>query len=293
VIDGIVIIGFTHKDGFVSVGKDKKDKKQKHADGRGLKVRVHTAHRRSVSSTLWLERQLNDPYVAKARREGLRSRAAYKLLELDQRFRILKAGMTVVDLGAAPGGWTQVAARKVRSDVGGDTSNAARGPGGTEGSRSYGKVVALDILPMDAIEGAEVLHLDFLDTGAPATLRKAIGANTRDGGVDVVLSDMAPPATGQRETDHIRIMNLVEAAVEFAAEVLKPGGAFIAKTWQGGTEAALLAQLKRDYSSVKHAKPPASRPESAEVYVVATGFRGGNKPDSKPAAKTGVKTASR
>ena len=243
----------------MSAGKDKKDKKpEKHADGRGLKVRVHTAHRRTVSSTLWLERQLNDPYVAKAKREGFRSRAAYKLLELDQRFRILRPGMVVVDLGAAPGGWTQVAARKVRSLE-------------AEG----GKVIALDILPMDEIDGAEVLHLDFLDIDAPAALLKAIGAQTPGSGVDVLLSDMAPPSTGMRETDHIRIMNLVEAAVQFAAEVLSPGGVFIAKTWQGGTEAALLAQLKRDYSSVKHAKPPASRPESAEVYVVATGFRGG------------------
>ena len=241
----------------MSAGKDKnkKSKPQKHADGRGLKVRVHTAHKRSVSSTLWLERQLNDPYVAKAKREGFRSRAAYKLLELDQRFRILKPGQVVVDLGAAPGGWTQVAAKKVRSL---DTDGKG------------GKVVGLDILPMDAIEGAELLHFDFLELDAPVALRKALG-----GGADVVLSDMAPPATGQRDIDHIRIMNLVEAAVEFAAEVLNPGGTFIAKTWQGGTEAALLAQLKRDYASVKHAKPPASRPESAEVYVVATGFRGG------------------
>ena len=241
----------------MSAGKDKnkKSKSEKHADGRGLKVRVHTAHRRSVSSTLWLERQLNDPYVAKAKREGYRSRAAYKLIELDQRFRILKPGMTVVDLGAAPGGWTKVAAKKVRSL---DTDGKG------------GKVIGLDILPMDAIDGAELLHLDFLELDAPEALRKALG-----GGADVVLSDMAPPATGQRETDHIRIMNLVEAAVQFAAEVLSPGGVFIAKTWQGGTEAALLTQLKRDYASVKHAKPPASRPESAEVYVVATGFRGG------------------
>jgi 23S rRNA (uridine2552-2'-O)-methyltransferase len=246
----------------VSAGKDKnkKSKSEKHADGRGLKVRVHTAHRRSVSSTLWLERQLNDPYVAKAKREGYRSRAAYKLIELDQRFRFLKPGQVVVDLGAAPGGWTQVAARKVRS---------------LESDGAHGKVIGLDILPMDAIEGAELLLFDFLELDAPAALRKSLVDSTGKNGADVVLSDMAPPATGQRDIDHIRIMNLVEAAVEFAAEVLNPGGVFIAKTWQGGTEAALLTQLKRDYASVKHAKPPASRPESAEVYVVATGFRGG------------------
>ena len=246
----------------MAAGKDKnkKSKSEKHADGRGLKVRVHTAHRRSVSSTLWLERQLNDPYVAKAKREGYRSRAAYKLIELDQRCRFLKPGQVVVDLGAAPGGWTQVAAKKVRS---------------LDADGKGGKVVGLDILPMDAIEGAELLHFDFLELDAPVALRKTLETMTGKNGADVVLSDMAPPATGQRDIDHIRIMNLVEAAVQFAAEVLSPGGVFIAKTWQGGTEAALLAQLKRDYSSVKHAKPPASRPESAEVYVVATGFRGG------------------
>ena len=223
-------------------------------DGRGLKVRVKTAKKRSVSSARWLERQLNDPYVAKAKREGYRSRAAYKLIELEERFHILKPGMAVVDLGAAPGGWTQIAARRVRAAA-------------SEGAR--GKVVALDILAMDPVPGAEALHLDFLDAGAPAAIRRALG-----GGADAVLSDMAPPATGLRETDHLRIMGLAEAAAEFAAEVLKPGGAFLAKVWQGGTEAGLLARLKRDYASVRHAKPPASRPESAEVYVVATGFRG-------------------
>jgi 23S rRNA (uridine2552-2'-O)-methyltransferase len=225
--------------------------------GRGrdgaLKVRVKSAKKRSVSSTRWLERQLNDPYVARAKREGFRSRAAYKLAELEQRFRFLRPGMAVVDLGAAPGGWTQVAVKRVRADV-------------TGGS---GRVVALDILPMDSVPGAETLTLDFLDDAAPAKIREALG-----GGADAVLSDMAPPASGERETDHLRIMALVEAAAEFAAEVLKPGGAFIAKVWQGGTEAQLLAKLKREFASVRHAKPPASRPESAEVYVVATGFRG-------------------
>lgn len=223
--------------------------------GRGrdgaLKVRVKSAKKRSVSSTRWLERQLNDPYVARAKREGFRSRAAYKLAELDQRFRFLKPGMTVVDLGAAPGGWTQVAVKRVRADGGG------------------GRVVALDILPMDPVAGAETLTLDFLDDAVPDLIRAALG-----GGADVVLSDMAPPASGERETDHLRIMALVEAAAEFAAEVLKPGGVFVAKVWQGGTEAQLLAKLKRGFAAVRHAKPPASRPESAEVYVVATGFRG-------------------
>jgi len=231
--------------------------KKSSGDGRSLKVRVKTAKKRSVSSARWLERQLNDPYVAKAKREGYRSRAAYKLLELEQRFHLLKPGMAVIDLGAAPGGWTQVAVKRTRADA-------------ADGVR--GKVVALDILPMDPVPGAQVLHLDFLADDAPAAIREALG-----GGADVVLSDMAPPASGQRETDHLRIMALVEAAAAFAAEVLKPGGAFVAKVWQGGTEAGLLAQLKRDYASVKHAKPPASRPESAEVYVVATGFRRGAK----------------
>lgn len=225
----------------------------KASGGGGLKVRVRTAKKRTVSSTRWLERQLNDPYVAKARREGYRSRAAYKMIELDQKFRLLKPGLSVVDLGAAPGGWTQVAVKRVRS----------------EAAEGGGKVVAADILEMAPVPGAETLHLDFLDDDAPDRLRAALG-----GGADVVLSDMAPPSSGQRETDHLRIMALVEAAVDFASEVLNPGGAFVAKVWQGGTESHLLAELKRRFASVKHAKPPASRPESAEVYVVAQGFRG-------------------
>jgi 23S rRNA (uridine2552-2'-O)-methyltransferase len=242
----------------------------KKADGRGLKVRVQTAHKRSVSSTRWLERQLNDPYVAKAKREGYRSRAAYKLLELDQKYRLLKPGLTVVDLGAAPGGWTQVAVKKVRSD---------------SADERRGKVIALDILPMDPIDGAGFLELDFLAEDAPAALRKAIGAKGKDRVVDIMLSDMAPPATGQREIDHLRIMGLAEAAAQFAAEVLKPGGVFIAKVWQGGAEVELLTQLKRDYAAVKHVKPPASRPQSAEVYVVATGFRGTSEKGAKKASK--------
>jgi len=220
-------------------------------DPRALKVRVKSAKGRSVSSKLWLERQLNDPYVARARREGFRSRAAFKLSELDDRHCFLKSGARVVDLGAAPGGWSQVAAQRV---------------GGAEGR---GCVVAIDLLPMEPIAGVEFLQLDFLDAAAPERLEKMLG-----GGADVVLSDMAANATGHRPTDHLKIMGLVEAAAAFAREVLKPGGTFLAKVIQGGTEAALLADLKRDFSSVKHVKPAASRADSAELYVLATGFRG-------------------
>jgi 23S rRNA (uridine2552-2'-O)-methyltransferase len=217
---------------------------------RALKVRVKSAKGRSVSSKLWLERQLNDPYVARAKREGFRSRAAFKLSELDDKHRFLKAGARVVDLGAAPGGWSQVAAQRV---------------GAAEGR---GRVVAIDLLPMEAIAGVEFINLDFLHTSAPARLTEMLG-----GGADVVLSDMAANATGHRATDHLKIMSLVEAAAAFAREVLKPGGAFLAKVIQGGTEAALLADLKRDFASVKHVKPAASRADSAELYVLATGFR--------------------
>ena len=220
-------------------------------DPRALKVRVKSAKGRSVSSKLWLERQLNDPYVARARREGFRSRAAFKLSELDDRHRLLKPGARVVDLGAAPGGWSQVAAKRV---------------GAAEGR---GRVVAIDLLPMEPIAGVEFLQLDFLDAAAPERLTAMLG-----GGADVVLSDMAANATGHRATDHLKIMGLVEAAAEFAREVLRPGGTFLAKVIQGGTEAALLADLKRDFSSVKHVKPAASRADSAELYMLANGFRG-------------------
>jgi 23S rRNA (uridine2552-2'-O)-methyltransferase len=215
--------------------------------GRELKVRVKSK-RKSLSSKLWLERQLNDPYVAKAKREGLRSRAAFKLAEMDDKYRLFKAGARVVDLGAAPGGWSQVARQRV-------------GAGG--------RVVAIDTLDMDDIAGVEFAKLDFLDPGAPERLKAMIG-----GSADVVLSDMAANATGHRPTDHLKIMALVEAAAEFARVALKPGGTFLAKVIQGGTEGTLLAALKRDYALVKHVKPPASRADSAELYVLAMGFRG-------------------
>ncbi len=218
---------------------------------RPLKQRVKSGKGRSLSSKLWLERQLNDPYVARARREGFRSRAAYKLIEIDDKHRLLKAGAKVVDLGAAPGGWSQVAAGRV---------------GAADGK---GRVVAIDLLDMAAIPGVEFLHLDFLDPDAPEKLKTLLA-----GRADVVLSDMAANATGHRQTDHLRIMALAEAAAEFAREVLAEGGAFLCKVLQGGTEATLLAQLKRDFASVRHVKPSASRSDSAELYLLATGFRG-------------------
>jgi 23S rRNA (uridine2552-2'-O)-methyltransferase len=214
-------------------------------------VRVKTAGRRKASSTQWLERQLNDPYVSEAKRLGYRSRAAFKLIQLDDRFHFLKPGARVVDLGAAPGGWTQVAAARVKAADG------------------RGKVVGIDYLPMDPVPGATVLAGDFLAADAPERLRAALG-----GPADVMLSDMAAPATGHATTDHLRIMALAEAAYEFAREVLAPGGIFIAKVLQGGSERSLLEALKRDFTSVRHVKPPASRAESAEVYVVAQRFRG-------------------
>jgi 23S rRNA (uridine2552-2'-O)-methyltransferase len=216
---------------------------------RALKVRVKTAKKRSLSSTLWLERQLNDPYVARAKREGLRSRAAFKLIEIDDKHRFLKPGARVLDLGAAPGGWSQVAVKRIGSG---------------------GKVIAIDVLEMDEIPGVEFARLDFLDPAAPEQLRAMLG-----GSADVVLSDMAANATGHRKTDHIKIVALVEAAAEFAAEVLRPGGTFVAKVLQGGTEGTLLADLKRNFATVRHIKPAASRADSAELYVLASGFRGG------------------
>jgi 23S rRNA (uridine2552-2'-O)-methyltransferase len=218
---------------------------------RALKQRVKTGNKRSLSSKLWLERQLNDPYVARAKREGWRSRAAFKLLEIDEKYHLLKPGQRVLDLGAAPGGWSQVAAKAL---------------GSAEGS---GRVVGIDLLPIDPLPGAEFVTLDFLDADAPARLRELLG-----GPADVVLSDMAANATGHRQTDHLRIIGLAEAAIEFAREVLAPGGVFLAKVLQGGTEGALLADLKRDFATVRHVKPAASRSDSAELYVLATGFRG-------------------
>jgi 23S rRNA (uridine2552-2'-O)-methyltransferase len=215
---------------------------------RNLKQRVKTANKRSLSSQKWLERQLNDPYVARAKREGYRSRAAYKLLEIDEKYRILKPGQKIVDLGAAPGGWSQIAAKVV-------------GP--------KGKVVGIDLLPIDPMPGVEFIQLDFLDESAPGKLVEMLG-----GPADVVMSDMAANTTGHKKTDHLRIIGLAEAAIYFAREILAPGGAFIAKVFQGGTENQLLADLKRDFAVVRHVKPAASRADSAELYVMATGFRG-------------------
>lgn len=231
------------------------------APGRGardLAERVRTARGRKLSSTRWLERQLNDPFVAAAKREGYRSRAAYKLIGIDERVHILRPGARVVDLGAAPGGWTQVAVARVGAE--------------SEGKRR-GLVLGVDLQEMDPIPGATLLRLDFLDDGAEDAVRVALGSGA-ESAADVVLSDMAAAATGHRRTDHIRTMALAEAAAGFAVEVLAPGGAFVAKVLQGGTEAGLLAELKRAFARVAHLKPPASRADSAEIYVVATGFRG-------------------
>ncbi len=218
-----------------------------------LKTRVKTARKRSAASTAWLERQLNDPYVARAQREGYRSRAAYKLLEIDARYHILGRGQKVVDLGAAPGGWSQVAAAKV----------------------GEGKVFAIDLLPVEALAGVEFRVQDFLDPQAPQILKEWLGSPA-----DVVLSDMAANATGHRKTDHLRIVGLVERAAEFATEVLAEGGTFLAKVLQGGTETALLAELKRQFAEVRHVKPKASRAESSELYVLAKGFRGSRQATS-------------
>jgi 23S rRNA (uridine2552-2'-O)-methyltransferase len=217
--------------------------------GRQEKIRVKTAAKRSVSSARWLERQLNDPYVAEAQKRGLRSRAAFKLIELDDKYRLLRKGMRVLDLGAAPGGWSQIAAERV-------------GP--------QGRVLAVDILEMDALPGVEVMQQDFMAEDAPEKIRAAL-----NGPADLVLSDMAAPTIGHTRTDHLRIMALAEAAYQFASEVLAPGGAFLCKLFQGGATKDLLDLLKRDFEQVRHVKPPASRADSAEIYVVATGFRGG------------------
>jgi len=223
-------------------------------------ARLKDQKRRTASSRAWLTRQISDPYVARAKREGLRSRAAFKLAEIDDRYKVLRPGARVVDLGAAPGGWSEIAAHRV-------------GTGG--------RVVALDILDMKPLPGVEFLQLDFLDPSAPRRLEAVLGiggggkspgkANAK---ADIVLSDMAANATGHRQTDHLRVMALAEAAADFARQVLAPGGAFLCKVLQGGTEATLLAELKRDFSSVKHVKPPASRGDSAELYLLAKGFRG-------------------
>jgi 23S rRNA (uridine2552-2'-O)-methyltransferase len=209
--------------------------------------RVKTAKGRKVSSTKWLERQLNDPYVKRAKAEGYRSRAAYKLTELDERFHFLKGAERVVDLGIAPGGWTQVVRQRLPKAV----------------------VVGIDLLPTEPIDGATIIEMDFMDEAAPDRLREALG-----GPADLVLSDMAANTVGHPQTDHLRTMGLVEAGLEFAAEVLKPGGAYVAKVLAGGADNNLVAELKRRFTTVKHAKPPASRKGSSEWYVVAQGFKG-------------------
>ncbi len=211
-------------------------------------VRVRSSRRRKPSSTQWLQRQLNDPYVAAARRQGYRSRAAFKLIGLDERFHLLRPGRRVVDLGCAPGGWTQVAVERVRP---------------------RGQVLGVDLAETAPIAGALLLRADLRDPEVAATIREALG-----GGADIVLSDMAPAATGHAATDHLRIVALAEAAFDVAEEILEPGGTFVAKVFQGGTEGALLARLKRSFAELRHVKPPASRAESAETYVVAKGFRG-------------------
>jgi 23S rRNA (uridine2552-2'-O)-methyltransferase len=217
--------------------------------GRGLTVRVKTAGKRTQSSTRWLERQLNDPYVAEAKKQGYRSRAAFKLLQLDDKFHFLKAGARVVDLGAAPGGWCQVAVDRI-------------------GER--GKVIGIDLLPMDPVPGADLIEMDFMSDEAPDELKRRLDGRL----ADVVLSDMAASSTGHAQTDHLKIMALAETAYDFARDVLAKGGAFICKVLQGGATGELLKLLKRDFADVKHVKPPASRSDSAEIYVVALGFRG-------------------
>jgi len=216
-----------------------------------LRVTVKSGGRLKLSSKLWLERQLNDPYVAQAKRDGLRSRAAYKLVEIDDKYHFLKRGSSVLDLGAAPGGWSQIAAKRV---------------GAVDGK---GKVIAIDLLEMPEIAGVKFAQLDFLADDAPDKLRAMLG-----GGADVVLSDMAANTTGHRKTDQLRILGLVESAAAFAGDVLNPGGTFVAKVFQSGADAVLLAQLKRDFTSVRHVKPAASRADSSERYVLAMGFRG-------------------
>ena len=219
-----------------------------------LHVTVKSAGRLKLSSKLWLERQLNDPYVQQAKRDGLRSRAAYKLIEIDDKFHFLKPGISVVDLGAAPGGWSQIAAKRI----------------GIEKGR--GQIVAIDLLEMPDISGVTFAQMDFLADDAPAKLQAMLG-----GKADVVLSDMAANTTGHRKTDQLRIVGLIETAAAFATDVLNPGGTFLAKAFQSGADAELVAQLKRDFSSVRHVKPASSRQDSSERYVLAMGFRGGPK----------------
>ncbi len=218
---------------------------------RSLHTKVKTARGRKLSSTLWLSRQLNDPYVARAKAEGYRSRAAYKFLEIDEKYKLLKKGARVVDLGAAPGGWSQVAAKKVGAK---------------------GKVIGIDYLEMPAIENVQLLQMDFNDEAAPEALKAAL-----NGPADLVMSDMAAPTTGHKQTDHMSIIALCESGLDFAEQVLVPGGCFVAKTFQGGAANDLLARLKKLFKKVNHFKPKSSRADSAEMYVVAIGFRGENR----------------
>ena len=226
-------------------------KKPEKAATRVLKTRIKKKSGLKESSRRWLERHMNDPYVHRSKAEGYRSRAAYKLIEIDDRYHLLKPGLRVIDLGAAPGGWCQVAAARTKS------------------TPENPHVIGIDYLGMDAVPGAPVLLMDFLEDEAPARLIEALG-----GEPDLVLSDMAAPTTGHRRTDHIRTMHLCEVAADFAISVLRPGGHFLAKTFQGGTEADLLTRLKQNFRSVHHVKPPASREESAELYLLAKDFKG-------------------
>ena len=233
--------------------------------GRSLKTRVKTAGKRTMSSALWLGRQLNDPYVARAKTEGYRSRAAFKLIEMDDQYRLLRPGQRIVDLGAAPGGWSQVAAQRIEAVSGG------------------GKVVGVDLLDMEPVPGVDFAVMDFNDEAAVARISAMMG-----GRADGVMSDMAANATGHKKTDHLRIMGLVELAYDFARGILAPRGFFLAKVLQGGTEGDLLAALKRDFTLVKHVKPKASRADSSELYVLATGFRGAPAAsDAEPTSPAG------
>ena len=238
-----------------NAGLGKKSKgRSARVSGRNVSTRVRTAKGRKTSSTRWLQRQLNDPYVSEAKRLGYRSRAAFKLTELDDQFHFLKPGGRIIDLGAAPGGWTQVAVTRTNA-------NANR-------RGSVGKVVGMDILSMEPIPGAHLIRSDFLDEASPHLLIDSLG-----GAADAVLSDMASPVTGHKTTDHIRIMALLETTLEFTYRVLAPNGTFVGKVFKGGTETALLAAMKKKFRAVRHAKPPASRDESVETYVMGLGFR--------------------
>lgn len=239
------------KSGRGASGKRSSDVLGPSGGQRDPNVRLKTARKRTASSQRWLERQLNDPYVAAAKRAGYRSRAAYKIIEMDDKYRFLKPGARVIDLGAAPGGWSQIAAERVQSING------------------HGQVIAIDILDMEPLAGVESTKLDFMDETAEDWLKGKL----KGGAADVVLSDMAAPTVGHNKTDHIRIMMLAEAAAHFACDVLAPGGAFLCKVFQGGTERELLDLLKQSFSTVRHVKPPASRSDSAELYVLATGFK--------------------